>query len=142
MLESSSSSDDEAMFPSEFEPPGSAPHGNPAPIDDSASGLSPPQSQEQHDVMDTAEASHATNGADQLLDAAQSTNQSNGSAWEPKSEFAKSAETVHQPGSCWNNKKAKEEWQKAWNQIEDKNFSLSEYSLTDGRISRSSSTVL
>ena len=132
MLESSSSSDDEAMFPSEFEPPGSASHGNAAPFDGPASGLSPPQSQEQHDVMDTAEATHDTNGADQLLDAAQSTNQSNGDTWEPKSEFAKSAEMVHQPGSCWNNKKAKEEWQKAWNQIEDKNFSLSEYSPTDG----------
>lgn len=132
MLESSSSSDDEAMFPSEFEPPGSVTHENTAPFDGPASGLSPPQSQEQHDVMDTAEASHATNGAHQLMDAAWSTDQSNGIAWEPKSEFAKSAEMVHVPGSCWNNKKAREEWQKAWNQIEDKNFSLSEYALTNG----------
>lgn len=79
--------------------------------------------------MDTAEASHDMNGADQLMDAAQGVGQSTGNGWEPKSEFAKSAEMVHEPGSCWNNKKAREEWQKAWNQIEDKNFSLSEYSL-------------
>ncbi|KAL9135422.1 MAG: hypothetical protein Q9175_003394 [Cornicularia normoerica] len=127
MLESSSSSDDEAMFPSELEPPGSAPHENLAPLENQTSGLSPPQSQELHDTMDTADGSHDMNGADQLMDAAQGIDQSNGNGWEPKSEFAKSAEMVHEPGSCWNNKKAREEWQKAWNQIEDKNFSLKDF---------------
>lgn len=127
MLGSESSSDDEAMFPSELEPPGSTFHGNLAPLEAQPSGLSPPQSQELHDPMDTAEASHDMNGADQLMDAAQGVGQSTGNGWEPKSEFAKSAEMVHEPGSCWNNKKAREEWQKAWNQIEDKNFSLKEF---------------
>lgn len=128
MLGDSSSSDDEAMFPSELDPPGSTTHDNLAPLEIEPSGLSPPQSQELHDPMDTAEASRDTNGADQLMDAAQGIEQSNGNGngWEPKSEFAKSAELGHEPGSCWNNKKAKDEWQKAWNQIEDKNFSLSE----------------
>ena len=127
MLGSSSSSDDEAMFPSELDPTNSAFQENLAALERQPPGLSPPHSQELPDVMDTAEGNdRAMNGADQLLDAARGIDQGNG--WEPKSEFAKSAELVHEPGSCWNNKKAKEEWQKAWNQIEDKNFSLSEYS--------------
>ena len=127
MLESSSSSDDEAMFPSELEPPGLTAHDHLAPLETHPSGLSPPQSQEIPEAMDTATApGHDTNGADQLMDAAQGMDQSNGNGWEPKSDFAKSAEMTHEPGSCWNNKKARDEWQKAWNQIEDKNFSLSE----------------
>lgn len=127
MLASSSSSEDEAMFPSELEtPPASTLQDTLAPLEMQSSGLSPPQSQEQHEAMDTAEANHDGNGADQLTDAARGKDQSNGNGWEPKSDFAKSAEINHEPGSCWNNKKAKEEWQKAWSQIEDKNFSLSE----------------
>lgn len=122
---SSSSDDDEAMFPSELEPPGSTLHSHLATLGNQSSALSPPQSQEPHEAMDTAEANHNMNGADQLMDAAQGIEQSNGNGWEPKSDFAKSAEMVHEPGSCWNNKKAKDEWQKAWNQIEDKSFSLS-----------------
>ncbi|CAF9919232.1 MAG: hypothetical protein ALECFALPRED_001092 [Alectoria fallacina] len=127
MLGSSSSSDDEAMFPSEFEPPGSTLHDNLAPIESKPSDLTPPQSQELHDAMDIADASHDMNGADQLMDAAQGIDHSSGNGWGPKSDFAKSAEMVHEPGSCWNNKKAREEWQKAWNQIEDKSFSLKEF---------------
>lgn len=30
------------------------------------------------------------------------------------------------PGASWNNKKARDEWQRAWNQLEHKSFSLSE----------------
>lgn len=127
MLEDdSSSSDDEAMFPTELDPPSSNLPDSLAPGDTQAPGLSPPHSQELHDAMDTAEASHNMNGADQLMEAAQSLDQSHGNGWEPKSEFAKSAGMVHEPGSCWNNKKAREEWQKASNQIEDKIFSLRE----------------
>ena len=127
MAETSSSSEDEAMFPSEIDEATSSRYGHLAPLDNQASGLSPPQSQELHDAMDIAEGSGLDmNGADQLMDAAQGANQSNGVGWEPKSEFAKSAELGQEPGSCWKGKKAREEWQKAWNQIEDKNFSLSE----------------
>ena len=141
MLGSSSSSDDEAMFPSELDPSSSAFHGNLAASEPQAPGLSPPHSQELHDAMDTAEGNGpAMNGADQLLDAAQGMDQSNG--WEPKSEFAKSAEMVHEPGSCWNNKKAREEWQKAWNQIEDKSFSLSKYFSELGKYTRSLPFIL
>ena len=126
MLESSSESDDEAMFPSELDPPTSSNlHDNLGPFETRPSGLSPPQSQDVIDPMDT-EGAHKMNGVDQLMDAAQGIDQSNGNGWEAKSEFAKSAEMLHEPGSCWNNKKAREEYQKAWNQIEDKTFSLSE----------------
>ena len=142
MLGSSSSSDDEAMFPSaETEPTSSAFHDSLAAVEHQAPGLSPPHSQELHDAMDTAEGNGPElNGADQLLDAAQNIDPSNG--WEPKSEFAKSAEMMHEPGSCWNNKKAREEWQKAWNQIEDKNFSLSEYFREGGEDSGSLPLIL
>ena len=30
------------------------------------------------------------------------------------------------PGASWNNKKARDEWQRAWSQLEHKTFSLSE----------------
>ena len=123
---SSSDDDDEAMFPSELDPPGSNLDNDLPSLQAQPPGLSPPQSQDLHDAMDTGEASHDVNGVDQLTEAAHEIDQSNGNGWEPKSEFAKSAEMAHEPGSCWNNKKAREEWQKAWNQIEDKNFSLSE----------------
>ena len=141
MLGTSSSSDDEAMFPSELDPSSSTFHENLAASEPQPPGLSPPHSQELHDTMDTAEGNgQGMNGADQLLEAAQGIDQSNG--WEPKSEFAKSAEMVHEPGSCWNNKKAREEWQKAWNQIEDKSFSLSEYFSERGKYNGSSLFIL
>lgn len=44
-----------------------------------------------------------------------------------KSEFAKTAASTHEPGASWNNRKAKDEWQRAWNSLEDKTFSLSEW---------------
>lgn len=125
MLESSSESDDEAMFPTDLDQPTLTIHENLPTLETQPPGLSPPQSQEVFDSMDT-EGPHKLNGADQLMEAAQAIDQSNGIIWELKSEFAKSAEMVHEPGSCWNNKKAREEYQKAFNQIEDKAFSLSE----------------
>ena len=118
------------MFPSEVDgAPSSTLHDNNlAPIlKNQPSSLSPPQSQNVfEDAMDTTEGNPKMNGADQLMEAAQGIDQSNGNDWEPKSEFAKSAELVVEPGSSWNNKKAREEYQKAWNQIEDKGFTLSE----------------
>ena len=39
--------------------------------------------------------------------------------------FAKNDQDVYVPGSSWNNKKARDEWQRAWNMLEDKSFSLS-----------------
>ena len=130
MLDTSSESDDEPMFPSEHVAPSSTLHDNNlTPLETQPSGLSPPPSQDHLiDAMDTAEVQPTKmNGFEQLLDASvQSVDQNNGNGWEPRSEFAKSAEMAVEPGSCWNNKKAREECQKAWNQIEDKNFSLSE----------------
>ena len=50
--------------------------------------------------------------------------------WVPQSDFAKSAaESRYEPGGSWNNKKARDEFQRAYMQIEDKNFSLSEWEL-------------
>ena len=133
MLDTSSESDDEAMFPSEHVAPNSTQHENKhTPLETQPSRLSPPPTQDHLiDAMDTAEVQPAKmNGFEQLLDpSAQNVDPNNGIGWEPRSEFAKSAEMAVEPGSCWNNKKAREECQKAWNQIEDKNFSLSEYSM-------------
>ena len=130
MLDTSSESDDEAMFPSEHVAPSSTLHNNNlTPFETQPSGPSPPPSQDHLiDAMDTAEVQPTKmNGFEQLLDASvHSVDQNNGNGWEPRSEFAKSAEMAVEPGSCWNNKKAREECQKAWNQIEDKGFSLSE----------------
>ena len=130
MLDTSSESDDEAMFPSEHVAPSSTLlDNNLTPLETQPSGLSPPPSQDHLvDAMDTADVQPVKmNGFEQLLDASvPSVDQNNGNGWEPRSEFAKSAEMAVEPGSCWNNKKAREECQKAWNQIEDKNFSLSE----------------
>ena len=49
--------------------------------------------------------------------------------WVPQSEFAKSAQAQFEPGASWNNKKARDEYQRAFMQIEDKGFSLSELAL-------------
>ena len=120
------------MFPSELEPSSTNPNDSLNPLDYQPTGLSPPHSQEPPDAMDTVEGnSHEMNGADQLMEAAQGIDQSEGNGWEPKSEFAKSAELAQEPGHCWKNMKARDEWQKAWNQIEDKNFSLRELSKDD-----------
>ena len=131
MVDSSASSDDEALFPSESLFPSSehdaASAAGPRETDIGSSALSPPPSQEFPD------ASHGVNGADQLVLAARGNGSGGHHGWEPKSEFAKSAELGMEPGSCWKNKKARDEWQKAWNQIEDKGFSLSEFvSMRDG----------
>ena len=44
-----------------------------------------------------------------------------------KTGFGGFGEDVFVPGSSWNNRKARDEWQRAWNVLEDKHFSLSEY---------------
>lgn len=52
-----------------------------------------------------------------------------GNAWVPQSDFAKSAAEINrEPGWKWNNKKAKDEYQRAAQAIEDKSFSLSRFS--------------
>ena len=41
--------------------------------------------------------------------------------------YTRNEEDVFVAGSSWNNKKARDEWQRAWTMLEDKNFSLSQY---------------
>ena len=38
--------------------------------------------------------------------------------------FGKSLDDRFVPGASWNNKKAKDEWQRSWAALEDKNFTL------------------
>ena len=101
------------MFPAELDPPTNAPNGLKNTFDQSA--VTPPQSQDLAEAMDTGAASTLY------------TIRSGGDAeWIPQSDFARSAaEASHEPGSGWNNKKARDEYQRAMMQIEDKTFSLS-----------------
>ena len=127
---SSDSGESEELFPLDNRPPQEGSPG--ADLDTShllASELSPPQSQEPSDVMATAGDTDMVveneNGLRQNATLEQGLLESE-STWE-KSEFAKSAEMVHEPGAAWNNKKARDEYQRAAAQIEDRNFSLSEF---------------
>ena len=121
--DSSQGEGSDAMFPAANEAP--APPNVHAPIADqqAAGELSPPYSQDQPDANDD-EAMDLT-GAEPAWDAStQNINTaSDGNAG--KSEFARSAEAQHQPGASWDNPKAREECQRQWNALLDKNFSLS-----------------
>ena len=52
-----------------------------------------------------------------------------GTSMRGMSEFAQSARSAEadEPGACWNNKKARDEMTRALMLIEDKGFSLSEF---------------
>ena len=125
-MRSSSSSDEadsEAMFPAELDPPGQTPQSHLSHVLSPQLGSTPPQSQETGEAMDT--------GAPAAIILGEPLGELNGknsgdSAWVPQSDFAKSAaEVQHEPGSGWNNKKARDEYHRAMMQIEDKGFSLS-----------------
>ena len=143
-MHSSSSSDaaddSDAMFPSELEPPGHAPQNSVNPLASSLlpAGSTPPLSQDQDDAMDMGPL-HGMNPSEE------ETTVRNGMTMKTvpwtrkvsprkvspgdlasggKSDFAMSAEMA-EPGASWNNRKAKEEYQRASMQIEDKIFSLS-----------------
>lgn len=121
-MHSSSSSDEadsDSMFPAEHEPPGpsshhqnsvhpSASHGYPQSFPEAAAST-PPQSQDNDHAMDMEMAN------DRLSE--------NG----PSGAGQKSVDLENEPGAAWNNKKAIEEYRRALTQIEDKNFSLSEW---------------
>lgn len=114
---SSSESQDEsdALFPAANDPPvnvNTIYGGNPE--------LSPPHSRETSpkaaaEAMDTA-GGNTANDVDGPID-------SNPMA-EPNSDFAKSAEGIPEPGACWNNPKARDEYQRQLNLLQDRNFSL------------------
>ena len=118
-MRSSSSSDEadsENMFPAELDPPGTVDRNRFGDLLSPSSEATPPQSQEPDEVMTAAGEQHR---------AASSEPVGNG-GWVPQSDFAKSAAGVtFQPGAAWNTKKAREEYERALMQIEDRNFSLS-----------------
>jgi hypothetical protein len=114
MRSSDTSDDADSLFPSELDPPGSSSQHLDGGVGLAAS--TPPQSQDlNNDVMDTQEA-----GETREL----------GQGQGGMSAFAQSAmgQESSEPGACWNNKKARDEMQRAMMQIEDKGFSLSGYS--------------
>ena len=136
MLSSSSSDaadDSDAMFPSELDPPGHAPQNN---LHPTASSLprarhTPPQSQDLDDAMDMGASPGMTTDEDGMkiktVPYTGYMRKASPGKFAPgeKSDFAKSAEMA-EPGATWNNRKAREEYQRANMQIEDKDFNLSE----------------
>ena len=108
---SSPSTDSEnAMFPSaNIDPDPEHPHDLQASVGDPSS---PPASQGPARQNGTSEETMDAGGAEETLKAAG---------------FGSTGEDIFVPGSSWNNKKAREEWHRAWNLLEDKNFTLSEY---------------
>ena len=118
----SSSEEDEidSMFPSATDPP--TPQNDPNLSHFSISELSPPTSQDpqgedgralQDDFMDLTQAQDPMNSS---------------SAREPMITSSRSSRTLveaeEEPGYAWNNKKAREEYQRAEELLVDKNFSL------------------
>lgn len=117
----SSLADSEAMFPSELDPPGSSSHN--VLSNGGVAGSTPPQSQDlNNDIMDTQD------GGDTGI-SVRETGWGNAGSSSGMSAFAQSAmsQESNEPGACWNNKKVKEDYQRAIHQIEDKGFNLSEW---------------
>ena len=136
-MHSSSSSDaaddSDAMFPSELDPPGHTPQNNLHPTASSLprAGHTPPQSQDLDYDMDMRASHDMTPDEDGMtiktVPYTGYIQKASPGEFAPgeKSDFAKSAEMA-EPGASWNNRKAREEYQRATMQIEDKNFNLSE----------------
>lgn len=121
---SSDEADSEAMFPAELDPPASVAHDQVNSIDEQSSSFTPPQSQDVGEAMDTS-AAQANHSAPESWSNMSRQNLGE-EAWVPQSEFARSAaDAQFEPGAGWNNKKAREEYQRAMAVIEDKSFSLS-----------------
>ncbi|KAL2043509.1 hypothetical protein N7G274_003816 [Stereocaulon virgatum] len=145
-MHSSSSSDaaddSDAMFPSELDSPGHAPQNSVNPLASSLlpAGSTPPLSQDQDDAMDMGPLHSMNPGEEETavrngitMKTVPWTRKVSPRKVSPgdlasgeKSDFAISAEMA-EPGASWNNRKAKEEYQRVSMQIEDKNFSLREF---------------
>ena len=128
-MHSASSSDDadsEAMFPAELDPPGSTTaQNNLGTLLDQQPDVTPPQSQEIGDLMDMGAPQSNAPGLE-----AWPTQSADNRVWVPESDFARSAAEIPQePGAGWNNKKARDDYQRAMAQVEDRNFSLSKFCL-------------
>ncbi|KAL6717906.1 hypothetical protein ACLMJK_003991 [Lecanora helva] len=119
-MHSGSSSDDadsEAMFPAELDPPGLTSSQN--------NGVTPPQSQDVNNVMDTTT---QRNTPDQV-DYGFGTRRGAGVAsWTPQSDFGHSAAAEQEEASHpWWNRKAQEEYYRALSQVQDRDFSLEQF---------------
>ncbi|KAK4692787.1 hypothetical protein P7C71_g4482, partial [Lecanoromycetidae sp. Uapishka_2] len=117
----SSLDDYDAMFPSEHDPPAAFTHNDLN--NGGVASSTPPQSQDpKTDAMDTQEGGDA--GASTREMGWGNVGSSSG-----MSGFAQSAlaQESSEPGACWNNRKAREEYERAIRQIEDKGFSLKEF---------------
>lgn len=88
--------------------------------------LSPPYSQDQGDA-DEDEAMDLTGGEPALDASSQNMHAGSGNVSVTRSEFARSAEAKHEPGASWDNQKARDEYEKHWHGLLDKNFSLSKF---------------
>lgn len=122
-LSSPESEDTDAMFPTANDPP--APPGAPTTqtlyaeqraVYDRAE-LSPPHSQDRFqangdDTMDLTDGFEATAGRSARVQ-------------DETAQYAISTEDSQRPGASWDNPKAKEEYARAYNQVQDKKFSLS-----------------
>ena len=58
-----------------------------------------------------------------------------------KTDFGRSVEDRFAPGASWKNKKANDEWNRAWASVEDKSFSLSKLVSTQTHVSCSPSVI-
>ena len=135
-MRASSSEDDDsdAMFPAANEP---APTG----LNPTISNLlaSPPPSQDPadaisigDDVMDFTENANANiggNGSDQTMRSAGVAGSAEGSqkSLNKTGNSVKEEDVEKQPGYAWKNKKARDEYQRALEQVVDRNFNLSEW---------------
>ena len=120
--ESSQGEGSDAMFPASNDAPALPNLHTPTSNQQAAGELSPPYSQDQPDA-NSDEAMDLTGGepAWDMSNQTMNPTHSNGG----RSEFAKSAEAQHLPGQSWDNPKARDEYQRQWNGLLDKNFSLS-----------------
>ncbi|KAI4134562.1 MAG: hypothetical protein LQ347_001407 [Umbilicaria vellea] len=119
---SSDADDTEAMFPTANDPP--TPQNNPMLMPFQASELSPPTSQDPPDQ----------NGVglppEDLMDLSEVHNLSNRNGMD-EDVLARGVglkeEDISQPGWAWNNKKARDDYSRAMEQVVDKSFSLREF---------------
>lgn len=120
--ESSQGEDSDAMFPAANDAPSTL-HTT---SNEQATGeLSPPNSQDHPDTNGD-EAMDLNGGESAWNMPSQSSHTGNGVGG--KGESSMGGDTDYVPGQSWDNPKAREDAQRQWNGLLDKNFSLSEWS--------------
>ncbi|KAL9104117.1 MAG: hypothetical protein Q9163_000919 [Psora crenata] len=105
-VSSHSTDSEDAMFPSANADPATENSNNPtAPLSSPLSSQQP-----QNGDVDAMETTGGEQDSGKMV---------------PKGEFGMNAQNGYVPGASWDNKEARDEWQKAWVMLEDKGFSLS-----------------